>query len=127
MTETFYRIHWADSPEFSAANAWSALWGSTRSDDGTQTECTSCHEGDREDCSVCDGTGWEDCLQGYSCCDTAEELIAYMNEHAIMGDDDRVIMFEGTRTGSGFDGEPLAIPTRVIEETTWSEFLTRNT
>lgn len=128
MTQTFYRIHWADSPEFNAANAWSVLWGATRSEDGTQTECTSCYEGDRDDCRICDGTGWEDALEGYSCCDTATELIEYFTTAArdsLIGDDDKVIVFEGTRTGVGFDGEPLAVPTRIIEETTWSEFRTR--
>lgn len=124
MTQTFYRLH-ATEHEFSAAGAYSALWGSVWSEDGTQTECTSCYEGDRDGCRVCDGTGWQDAQEGYSCCDTAEELIEYMTEHGIAGDDDKVIVFEGVRTGTGFDGEPLAVPTRIIEETTWSQFQTR--
>ena len=39
--------------------------------------------------------------------------------------DDKVVVFEGTRVGDGFDGEPLAVPTRIIEEVPWSEFRTR--
>lgn len=125
---TFFRVHWADAPAFSAENAWSALWGSTRSEDGTQTECHSCWEGNRDECKVCEGTGWEDALEGYSCFDTAEELVEYFTHPArdgLLGDDDRVIVFEGIRSGTGFDGEPLAVPTRVIEELTWNAFLAR--
>lgn len=125
MAETFFRVHWADAPDFSPENARSALWGSTRSEDGTKTECTSCIPGDREGCKVCGGTGWEDCMKGYSCCWSAEDLVEYMAEHGAPGEHDRVIVFEGVHTGTGFDGEPLAVPTRIIEETTWSEFLTR--
>jgi len=132
MAETFYRVHWADAPAFSPENAWSALWGSVRSNDGTQTECHDCAGTGREGaaeygdpCTTCDGTGWEDALEGYSCCDTATDLVEYMRQHGVMADDDRVIIFEGRRVGTGFDGEPLAVPARIIEETTWSEFLAR--
>ena len=158
MSETYYRIHWADCPAFSPENAWSALWGATRSPDGSQTECTVCagvgkssspcptcdgrgyrdgdpdHEcgtcdgtGDVDECTACDGTGWQDALQGYSCCDTAEELVRYFTHAArdAAEDDDKVVVFEGTRVGDGFDGEPLAVPTRIIEEVPWSEFRTR--
>ncbi|MFD5142694.1 hypothetical protein [Streptomyces sp. NPDC058401] len=38
----FYRLHWADCPPFTADNAWSALWGSTRSTDGSRMECFTC-------------------------------------------------------------------------------------
>ena len=62
-----------------------------------------------------------------ACCDTAEELVRYFTHAArdAAEDDDKVVVFEGTRVGDGFDGEPLAVPTRIIEEVPWSEFRTR--
>src|SRR5690606_32882271 len=100
MSEVFYRVHWAGCPPFAPEHAWSALWGAVRSEDGTQTECGSCVNGqgpsrdcvfcggdpegcDRCDdgqvttCTVCDGTGWEDAAEGYSCCDTPADLAEY--------------------------------------------------
>lgn len=156
---TFYRFHWDGSPEFSAANAWSALWGTTRTADGTQTQCVPCdgtgegsrdcptckgsgrQEDDWEDwkdcpackgdgqidgCDSCDGEGANDCQRGYSCFEVPETLIEYFVERGEPDDDDgKVIVFEGEYYGAGFDGEDLAVPTRVIEEMTWSEFRTR--
>jgi hypothetical protein len=126
MSETFYRVHWDDAPEFSEEHAWSALWGSEFSADGTQTRCHSCDDGmdwDRNaPCSTCDGTGWEDCLRGYSCCTSAEQLVAYFAEHGAPDDDDTVVIFEGRCSGTGFDGETLAIPEGAVQTMTWSEF-----
>lgn len=110
MSEVFYRFHWADSPEFSAANAWSVLWGAERNEDGSKTRCRDCgvfaYEDD--DCRTCDGTGWEDASEGYSACNTANELIAYF-----------------AQIGNGFEGEALVIPTRVIETMPWSTFVAK--
>lgn len=96
---TFYRVHWADCPEFSAANAWSALWGADR----------------------------DDAQRGYSACWDAEDLLEYFREHGEPAADDTVVAFEGRQVGQGFDGEPLAVPTRLLETTTWAEFAARNT
>ncbi len=128
MAERFYRVHWADCPPFSVGNAWSALWGSTWSEDGTQTECRSCWESAREECRICGGTGWEDALEGYSCCDSPEELVEYFAapvRDGVVADDDRVVVFDGVRSGAGFDGEPLAVPVQVVEEASWAEFVAR--
>lgn len=125
----FYRVHWANCPEFSAANAYSTLWASERTGDGSQVVCTQCSgkgkvcEYDEDDCDVCDGEGVEDCLVGYSACSTPAELIAYFATRAVVADDDRVIVFDGNRVGTGFDGEDLVIPTRVIKAMTWAEFM----
>ncbi len=151
MTETFYRVHWADCPPLTADNAWSALWGATRTADGTQTQCVPCdgtgkdatdpvcrscdgercaicdHTGYSSQCQTCDGEGVIDCERGYSCFTDPKSLIAYFTDpgHAVeISPDDHVIAFEGTHQGLGFDGEDLAIPTRILQETTWTEFLT---
>ncbi len=122
MSETFYRVHWEGSPEFSATNAWSALWGATRSEDGSQTECRECDGTGAsfgEQCGSCDGEGWEDCASGYSCTDSADELLAYFSRHGEPADDEPVAIFEGTRVGTGVDGEPLAIPAGTVRWTTY--------
>lgn len=127
MAETFYRFHWADCPELTAANAWSALWGADRSADGSQTRCQTCGgdgdggTGDDGRCDDCGGEGWHDALPGYSACSTPAELAAYF---ATRGEpaDGRVVVFTGRRAGTGFDGEPLAIPERVLRTMTWAEF-----
>lgn len=130
MTETFFRWHRADAPDFNADNAWSGLWGGTFSADGSQSECLTCdgtgQYADAE-CEECDGEGWQDCARGYSSCWTAEDLRAYMATHLgeISDDEGRVIVFEGNHVGDGFDGEPLAIPARIIEEITWTELTGR--
>lgn len=130
MPELFYRVHWDGCPEFSAANAYSAPWGSERSEDGSQTECHRCIGTGNDDmtgaCALCDSTGWEDAVPGYSCVRSPEELIAYMNEHGVMNNDDTVIVFEGRQVDTGFDGEPTAIPERIIETLPWSEFTARH-
>lgn len=124
--ETFYRVHWSDAPEFNADNAWSALWGTTRSEDGSQTECLTCDgtgELDDERCTNCGGEGWDDCVRGYSCCWNPESLVAYFNRPGMQPNGENVIVFEGYQTGTGFDGEPCAVPTKIIETLTWEEFL----
>ena len=149
---TFYRWHRTDAPAFTATNAWSGLWGSEFSEDGTRTLCPTCDgsgEGWRDcptcrgdmdrmpgcdecegagvinRCEDCHGDGWRDCVRGYSCCASAAELIAYMREHAGEPRDDwgTVLAFEGEQTGTGYDGEPTVVPSRVIAEMAWSEFV----
>lgn len=138
MTETFYRFHWADCPTFGAHNAWSALWGRKRSADGTKTRCEIC-DGTGEDvtdpatnedgevdftCRQCEGTGWEDAARGYSCTRTTEALIDYFAERGNPGDaDGMVVVFEGRSTGTGFDGETLAVPERITTQMTWTKFV----
>jgi hypothetical protein len=56
------------------------------------------------------------------------DLIAYFGAErggAPTEDAGRVIVFEGQHIGTGFDGEPLAVPTEVVETLTWSEFIAR--
>lgn len=103
---TFWRFHWADSPEFGADNAWSALWGTTRTADGTQTLCVACDGtgngvrdcpscngsgyldwddqcekcqgvGQIDGCESCKGEGVDDCQRGYSCFQDPESLLDY--------------------------------------------------
>ena len=128
MSRIFYRVHPSDCPPFHATNAWSALWGSTRSEDGSQVECPAC-DGTSEDlgepCLDCDD-GWIDCVPGYSCCDTAQELIDYFTERSEPTADDAVIVFEGRQVDTGFDGEPTAVPHHVIETLTWDQFTARH-
>lgn len=125
MTETFYRLHSnPEAPCFCANHAYSGVWGGEWSKDGSQSRCTSCIPGD-EDCRVCGGTGWEDAIRGYSCCWTAEDLIAYMGEHHAPDAAELVAVFEGRQVGTGFDGEPLAIPTGDVEWITWAELVER--
>lgn len=137
MTDTFYRWHRTDLPEFSAEHAWSGLWGQTFSTDGSQSECPVC-DGSREGCfgepcAECDGEGWQDCMEGYSCCDSAQELRDYMVRHLLSGADDNpgegdVIVFTGIRTGTGFDGEPLVVPDgELVRRITWQELITEAT
>src|SRR4030066_338827 len=56
-------------------DGWFGLWGGTFSPGGSRSECPAC-DGSRTDafgesCHDCDGEGWQDCQEGYSCCDTA--------------------------------------------------------
>lgn len=157
MADVYYRVHWKDCPPLSPENAWSALWGTQRTPDGTQTYCVTCDgtgEGARtcptcrglgrdewdwdaictrcggsgvlDGCESCDGEGVWDCLYGYSCFADPQSLVDYFAaRHGTVEDDDTVVIFEGEYYGTGFDGEDLAVPTRIIEEITWSEFLTR--
>jgi hypothetical protein len=39
---TYYRLHRDDAPEFSPENAWSGVWGSTFSADGSRCQCELC-------------------------------------------------------------------------------------
>lgn len=155
MPETYYRLHAnPDAPEFSSENAYSGLWGSEYTPDGSKHHCYRCTgsgtidnqdcprcggasypnsddagcprcDGDgtlyNAECADCDGTGWYDADPGYSCCHTAQDLVAYMTDHGTPADDDPVVIFEGEQVGTGFDGEPLVIPTKVIRWTTYGE------
>ncbi|MFZ3491759.1 hypothetical protein ACODT5_00710 [Streptomyces sp. 5.8] len=129
MDRVFYRVQWADCPTFNANNAWSAPWGATRSDDGSRTECRTCDgtgRSDNEECPDCED-GWDDCVRGYSCCDTPAELLGYFSgPRPAPEPTDTVIVFEGRQVGAGFDGEPTAIPGRVMETLTWTAFAARH-
>ncbi|WP_289008987.1 hypothetical protein [uncultured Thermomonospora sp.] len=147
--ETFYRWHQNDIP-FTADRAWSGLWGAEFNEDGSKTMCFACDgtgagvrdcptctgdwekrwdcptcqgEGIVDGCEDCDGEGWKPCVRGFSCEYTPEALIRYFAEYDEPPGDGRVVVFEGEETGTGFDGEPCAVPERVIEELTWGEFL----
>jgi len=124
MTETFYRMHRLDVPTFCAENAWSAQWAACWDPSGSRYECTRC-DGTGEDltdpgqeCPACDGEAWLNADYGYSCCYSAEELLSYLDDHAVVTDDDPVVIFEGVRVGTGGDGEPLAVPTGQVRWTT---------
>lgn len=130
-TTTFYRVHLAGRDAvgplaFCADNAYSALWGATFVDgDPGRTVCPACDgEGEWDDspCRACGGEGVEDLQRGYSCCKTGEDLVDYFSTHGTPCADDDVVVFEGRRTGNGFDGEPLAIPTGEVRWMTWAEF-----
>lgn len=42
-------------------------------------------------------------------------------------DDHRhVVVFEGEHVGDGCDGEPLTVPTRVVETLTWTQFAAKH-
>lgn len=145
---TFFRWHSFEAPPFTAVNAWSGLWGSEFSADGARTkcptcdgsgdgwrECPSCHgdpdgcercadAGVIDECEDCEGEGWRDCVRGYSSCASAEDLLAYMREHAGEPKDDwgKVVIFDGDVTGTGHDDEPCVVPTQIVKQMTWSEF-----
>jgi hypothetical protein len=137
MTQMYYRFHWADSPEFSATNAWSVLWGAERSADGSQTRCEDCEGTGGEarlpdgtwygTCETCHGDGWQDACEGYSACRDAAELVGYFTASGRSGvvDDTSgtVIVFTGRNVGTGFDGEPLVVPDGVVTTMTWAELV----
>jgi hypothetical protein len=113
MSEIFYRWQRTDLPEFSADHAYSGIWGyRTYSADGSQAECLSCDgtgEWCGETCPDCSGEGWEDQDYGYSCCWSAQDLVAYFRQHLLSGADDtpgegEVIVLAGEQTGNGCDG-----------------------
>ncbi|MFB4197747.1 hypothetical protein [Streptomyces carpaticus] len=123
---TWWRVHWSDCPPLSEEHAWSALWGATRSEDGSQTECRDCDgSGDLagEPCTICGGEGWEDSVPGYSCAASPEALLAYFDRPGMEPWGETVIAFEGRQVDTGFDGEPTAVPTRVLQTWTWEEFV----
>lgn len=123
--ETFFRFHAEGIPTFRAEHAYSGLWGGEWLADGSASQCRECDgigTAYGETCRSCNGEGWDPAQEGYSCCDTAQDLIAYFAQH--LGSDPgpgMVIEFEGQRVGNGFDGEPLAIPTSIIRTMTWKE------
>jgi hypothetical protein len=155
MNGTFYRVHRTNAGllPFSAENAYSSLIDIPRNEDGTKAECQECRSGRtwdpcptcRDDytstvdcpacngeggsgpCTNCDGTGWEDCLPGYSCFEHPNQLLDYFLDphHPHLADSEPVIVFEGHQVGTGFDYEPTAVPDRVVETLTWSEFRAR--
>lgn len=129
MSQTFYRLHWEDCPPLTPDNAWSALWGHTRSQDGSRTECGACDgtgESFGRKCEDCNGEGWHDCVPGYSACHTAEDLIDYFSQPGMdpIGDEP-VVIFEGRQVGNGFEGEPTVMPERILETLNWNTFIAR--
>jgi hypothetical protein len=133
---TFYRVHDTDEFEFSADGAWSSQAGITRIS-ADRYECLACEgscadpnerddEGNEIPCRDCHGEGSVQCDRGYSCCAAPGDLIAYFSGHMAVGPATPVIVFEGYQTGTCSDGEPLAVPEHVIEQTTWAEFTRRH-
>jgi len=151
-TQTFYRIHHDHNGTrpLTPDNAWSAPWGADFTEDGSAFTCLECEgtgEGDPRgcrgceaegcwycddtgmlaECTDCDGEGIIDCDRGYSCAWDAAALLEYFEQQHITPIDDMgdVIVFEGDMTGNGCDGEPLAVPTRIIETITVTELVKR--
>lgn len=122
-TETWFRYHRPDAPEFSAENAYSAGWGETFTSPSTY-ECGNCDgtgEWFGEHCSGCGGEGEIEADPGYSCCRSAEDLVAYFSRHYPLDSDDRIVEFEGIQVGHGGDGEPLVVPIRVVRWSTYGQ------
>ncbi|MGW7350918.1 hypothetical protein [Streptomyces sp. NPDC054784] len=98
-------------------------------DDCMQDRCTRC-DGERrlDDCENCDGDGWLDCTRGYSSFEDPDTLIDYFTEVArdVCAVDVTVVIFEGRQADFGLDGEPTAVPTRIVETLTWDAFLARH-
>lgn len=84
----YLRVHHADCPEFSPENAKSVGWGAWALVEDGEVEP----------------------LEGYSCCETPEELVDYFENRAGCEDDARVVAFSGWLAGYGCDGEPLVVP-----------------
>ncbi|MFJ6022958.1 hypothetical protein ACIQFP_26740 [Nocardiopsis alba] len=146
MSQTYWRWHSQHAPAFTAEAAYSADWGSEFTPDGTkyrapsglynlcddcQDETGACGHDDEGECESpgCECPGWTDCERGYSCCEDADDLVDYIHERAGIPRDDwgLVYVFEGEHTGNGTDGEPLVVPTRVVETLTWTELIQRTT
>jgi hypothetical protein len=74
-------------------------------------------------CTI-DGEGRQD---GYSCCESIEDLIGYWTGAApayrvCSRDDQLVIEFSGEVVGEGADGEPLVMPDMEhVRRMTWGE------
>src|SRR5690606_24281624 len=84
--------------------------------------CDHCDNGIYSECGDCEGEGTVDCDRGYSCTWSAADLITYIRDHQAGDPEDThgtVYVFEGERHGDGCDGEPLAVPTKIIETLTW--------
>ncbi|MGW5353377.1 hypothetical protein ACWERV_23060 [Streptomyces sp. NPDC004031] len=161
MSTVLYRVHWEDCPPMSPEHAWSAPWGTIRSDDGSRYQCVVCDgtgEGFRDcprcvcgvveaadgdvvtcplckgnvvldGCENCEGDGWWDCIRGYSCTASPEGLLDYFECSARSGlaGGETVVVFEGEVVDSGIDGEPTAVPVRIIETLSWADFVARTT
>jgi len=119
---TYYRLHRDGLPTFGSDRAWSGPWGESYSADGSAYECRTCDgtgEWLGEPCPDRCDDGWLPADRGYSCCHGGRELVRYVVEHiGAHIDDERVVIFEGRQVGTGLDGEPLVIPTRVVRWTT---------
>ncbi|MEU1908418.1 hypothetical protein [Streptomyces hygroscopicus] len=90
--------------------------------------CDRCDgDGFIDTCGNCD-EGWLDCVRGYSCCATPEALIRYFTDAGRSGcaDGEQVVVFEGQQEDWGLEGEPTAVPARVIETLSWEAFVARH-
>lgn len=81
----FIRIHHDDCPEFSPENAFSYGLG------GPEARL-------------------DEAPQGYSCCDSAEDLIDYFECRGGAPEDAPVVVFTGRQIANGDDFEPLVMP-----------------
>ena len=137
----FYRLHPEIAGKFSSENAYSSLMDLPRTSAST-VACEVCngeydaeveaaegcyHEDD--DCTTCGwcyycaGTGHMDCDRGYSCYETAAEMVAsnlYRCE-ASDGSVGTLYEFDGRWVGDGPDGEPLVVPSGEARIITWDE------
>lgn len=108
----FWRVHWLDCPQFSAENATSAPWGTAASAD----ECSWCDENGEiydeatDEYVACPYHGAQARTDGYSCCESPEQLVSYFGHRAGCPDDMPVVVFAGRIVDHGPDLESLVIP-----------------
>lgn len=148
MADTYWWWHQSDAPSFDADHAWSATGGSQFTADGSTYMCAACEatgeaetpicpcfdedyagcarceRGTITECPDCDGEDTIKCDRGYSCCHSAASLVAYFTSKFMppqLLEEGTVYFFEG----EGIEGEPLAVPTRVLETLTWAELVDR--
>ncbi|MFA6691468.1 MAG: hypothetical protein WCR98_05760 [Saccharofermentanales bacterium] len=117
----YYRVHRTDCPvPFDAEHAYSTPWGWQPGDTVTR----QCNCGYWDKCPRCQGTGEYteeiDLVRGFSCCESAEELIDYFEARGGCDDNQPVAIFEGDFTDSGSDNEPCVVPTKIVEWTTYA-------
>lgn len=135
--ELFYRIHWNwDTVPFDAEHAYSFLNGMPPlADDLSRYGCVPCNgtgeaipgvDPDEDGkCSSCHGEGSHEADRGYSCVYDPEDILSLPAQFGSGRRElaaARVVEYEGEVQGWGCDGEPLAVPSRVLRVMTWDEF-----
>ena len=110
VSATYYRLHRDDAPALTADNAWSVQIGCAVEAHPDREVCLACDAADGV-CAACEGRGWIDARRGYSVCDSAEALVAYVDRHGLPGQ--RVAIIRGREVGVGYDNESLVVPARV--------------